>query len=162
MNILTANSILVSLLRDNIPNPASGTITPIWIYMSYPRPDVSTPRISISHTGSIENHLGIGDQVEDPTYGIETQATYDIDIWVPYKSSYTINGTKRAGTELRDYYSDEVRDLLLEKKEYLHTTYGFHNIELIGNYEQPYVDEGGFHRKTLVYRISFITTWTPS
>lgn len=60
MDIEELNRILIDFLRDNIPHP-DGSGNKKWIYVDYPRPDATFPRISITQVSHAQSPAGIGE-----------------------------------------------------------------------------------------------------
>jgi len=89
MRIEQINRILVDFLRTNVQHPDG--VTTKWIYIDYPRPDATFPRISVAQTGLSVSPAGIGERACDNTKGEWQDTVYDIDIWVKKGNSYEIN-----------------------------------------------------------------------
>jgi len=165
MNLLTVNSILVSLFRE-IENPLpSPTGSTFWCYMDYPREDVTVPRISVSQVSCTESQIGVGDIIppSSGTFGVLMTATYDIDVWVKQGTTVTApdswgygTGKKVSGTQLRDMIGDLVIKKVLNKRQWMFDNYSIIDFQVTGVITQPFVDEFEWLRKTITIQLSWV------
>ena len=160
MYIVDINKLLVETLRNNVPNPhGSGN----WIYIGYPRMDVTFPRISVTNIGGDLSPISIGEKVEltSGTFGLLSRLDYDIDVWVKVNDRATFNSTTYVGTKLRDYLADKVIQALENKKEEIKNSHEeIVDIEIRGITSQPLDEANMLHRKTISISVSFIWTKT--
>ena len=147
------NSILISYLRNNVPNPhGSGN----FIYVDYPRRDATFPRISLTQTGGELRPVAIGEKTESSKYGKLASVLYDIDIWVKINDRAIFDNETFVGTKLRDYLASKVIEVLEKGKETLKANHGILDIEILGTYSHPLDEENQLHRKTISIRVSFL------
>jgi hypothetical protein len=159
MNIKTLTEALVTLLRNNMPavtNPAGFN----WnnkIFPDFPRNDISvesTPRISVTQRSNTDNPIGIGDQGLSGKQRM-VSTIFDIDAWVKKGSTIvTADGTFTA-TNMRDYLSDKVYQIMLDQKDDLKTSIGTIDVEILDVISQPYMDQYEFFRKTVKIRVTY-------
>ena len=155
MNLVDLNSVLISYLRENMPNPHG---TGNWIYVDYPRLDATFPRISLTQTGGELSPIAIGEFVitDSPKYGKLATIMLDIDVWVKINDRATFNSETYVGTKLRDYLASKVIEVLEKGKETLKEEHGIIDIEIVGITTLPLDEENQLHRKTITIRVSFI------
>ena len=163
MKIEDLNRAVVDLLRDNISNPTSNTAH--WVYMDFPRSDATFPRISVTLSSSAINPAWIGNHMlndaGEATLGMWVITTYDIDVWIERTNKSTGLDPVRGGTALRDYITDLVETIILEKKETMRTVHNVVDMEIIDRRTLPYDESTQLFRATLVVRITHDRTFNP-
>lgn len=160
MKIEELNRALVDFLRTYVLYP-DGTKNKKWIYVDYPRPDATFPRISISQVGHSTSPAGIGELGKNDEKGEWQDTSFDIDIWVKKGNNYDINGSIKAGTSLRDYLGDKVIQALMDGKQNLLTNQEIHDLKITGTMTVPYMDTNELFRRTITIRITYYRTKTP-
>ena len=159
MRIETLNETLVQFLRDNITHPdPSHSATDMWIYLDYPRPDATFPRISVTQTDAGSSPVGIDELYADNTQGLLYTFTYDIDVWVKSGNVYTIvaDNVKRGGSRLRDYLVDEIlKQLMSQKYSYWKVQKNAIDLSIDSIVTVPYMDEYELYRKTITITFTF-------
>lgn len=164
MNIENLNRIIVDFLRTNLPN-YSGTID--WskaIYVDYPRPDATFPRISVSQSGHSTNPGGVGEMGPEGR-GEYQHTSYDIDIWVQKGNALQVEALpapKHAGTALRDRIGDDVIQVLMNGKQYLKTHNSIYDLEIVSTLTIPYLDAYELFRRTVTIKVFYYRTKTVS
>lgn len=155
MKIEELNRILVQFLRNNMPQITGLDWNKI-IYIDYPRPDATFPRISISQAAHVQTPSGIGEL--GPSGKGEFQNTsYDIDIWVKKGNSIQIDplpNPPHTGTALRDRLGDEIIQVLMNGKKYLRENYGIYDIQITSSTTVPYMDIYELFRRTITIRVT--------
>lgn len=163
MRLETLNEELVSWLRAKIIHPNPNHDQTEWIYLDYPRLDATFPRISVTSTDTGTSPVGIGERFKDNSRGRYFEATYDIDVWIKKGNIYTIvaDNTKRAGSRLRDYLSDEIiKFLMSEKESFWKTQKNVFDLVINAIVTVPYMDEYELFRKTITVTFSFYRSST--
>jgi hypothetical protein len=162
MKIEELNRILVDFLRDQLPT-YSGTFN--WskkIFMDYPRPDATFPRISVTQAAHYATPSAIGEQGPEGK-GQYQYTTYEIDIWVQKGNAFQLDSLpapKHAGTSLRDRLGDDVIQTLMDGKKYLRETYNIYDIEITSAVTIPYMDAYEIFRRSITVRIYYYRTKT--
>lgn len=162
MKIEELNRILVSFLRSNLPT-YDGTVD--WskaVYVDYPRPDATFPRISVSQSGHSTNPGGIG-ELGSEGQGEYQSTSYDIDIWVQKGNALQADPSpapKHTGTALRDRIGDDVIQILMNGKKYLRTQYKIYDLEIVSTLTIPYMDAYEIFRRTITIRVYYYRTKT--
>jgi len=162
MEIENLNRALVDLLRNNVSNPTASTVH--WVYIDYPRTDATFPRISVTLISSAINPAWIGNQMltdtGEATLGMWVLSTYDIDVWVGRTNRSTGISPTRGGTALRDYITDLIETMILEKKENMRSEHNIVDMEIIDRRTLPYDESTQLFRATLVVRITHDRTFS--
>jgi len=164
MKIEELNRVLVDFLRTNLSS-YGGTID--WskaIYVDYPRPDATFPRISVSQASHSTNPGGIGEMGPEGR-GEYQYTTYDIDIWVQKGNALQVDplpATKHAGTALRDRIGDDVIQILMNGKQWLKTNHKIFDLEIASTLTIPYLDAYEIFRRTITIRVFYYRTKTVS
>lgn len=149
---------LINLLRDNISNPCG--YTGHWIFVGYPRTDAKMPRISLTLTSSPQRPVAIGAEINvSNTLGVMEETTFDIDIWVHRTNKTTGISPKRGGNALVAYLADQVVDVILEKRNFMRTTYDLLDMEKVGEVIHPYDEENELFRKTINLRVIHLRSY---
>jgi hypothetical protein len=163
MKIEALNRVIVDLLRLNLP-AYTGLDWSKSIYMDYPRPDATFPRISVSQSGHSTASAGIGEL--GPTNKGEYQYTsYDIDIWVQKGNAIQVDpapAPKHAGTALRDRMGDDVIQTLMNGKKSLRISNQIYDLEIVSTLTIPYMDAYEIFRRTVTIRVYYYRTKTDS
>ena len=159
LKIEELNRILVQFIRENMPK-IEGIDWNKAVYVDYPRPDATFPRISISQASHTQRPAGIG-ELSVLGKGELQFTTYDIDIWVKKGNEFQIDpipNRPHAGTALRDRLGDEVIQILMNGKKYLREKYGIYDIEITASTTVPYMDIYELFRRTITIRVTTIRT----
>jgi len=152
LKLVDLNTNLVNFLRNNVPNPhTSGQ----WIYISYPRPDATFPRISVIQIVGSLSPIGIGEYSSPTQKSMLATLEYEIDVWVKRTNRATFNSQTYVGTKLRDYLAEQVIQTLIEGKQELKDNYGILDIEILSLTSHPLDEELELHRKTIGIRVTF-------
>ena len=160
MNIESLNRALVDFLRDQLPT-YSGTFD--WskkIFMDYPRPDATFPRISVTQAAHYTTHAAIGEQGPQGK-GEYQYTTYEIDIWVQKGNAFQLDSgsaPKHAGTSLRDRLGDDVIQILMNGKKYLREHYNIYDLEITSAVTIPYMDAYEIFRRSITVRVYYYRT----
>ena len=158
MKIEELNRILTAFLREKVIHPDKVTPGNKWIYMDYPRIDATFPRISVSQSSHSTRVAGIG-ELGFATKGEWQETSYDIDIWVKRGNVFEIvPPDKKAGSALRDYLGDEVIQVLMDWKKWLHDTKEIFDLKIVSTITIPYMDVNEIFRRTVTITITYYRT----
>jgi hypothetical protein len=164
MKIEELNRILVDFLRSYLP----AYLDPIdWskaIYIDYPRPDATFPRISVSQAGHSTDPGGIG-ELGPEGIGEYQHTSYDIDIWVQKGNAFQIDplpAGKHAGTALRDRIGDDVIQALMNGKKWLKDNKKIFDLDIVSTLTIPYMDAYEIFRRTITIRVFYYRIKTNS
>ena len=159
MDIETLNRTLVDFLRTYVIHPSASKKSK-WIYVDYPRPDATFPRISVSQIGHTTSSAGIGERGPSDL-GEWQETSFDIDIWVKKGNSFDIDGSVKTGTALRDYLGDQVIQQLMNGKQWLLTNKFIKDLRITGTMTVPYMDSNELFRRTITIRLTYFRTKVP-
>lgn len=138
---------LVKYLRDNFPDPlGKGRV---WIYPGEPRQDATMPRVWIEETGLWRTEIGLGDR------GSRINTYFEIGIITNSRTTVTVNGDVKKGSELREWIASKIVKLIVDGRDYLRKTLGIIDIFLVGSRTYPYNEPIDLYRKDLFIRVEW-------
>lgn len=153
MKLIAITNMLVSLLRDNLPNPhASGQ----WIYSDYPLATATFPRISVTQTSGSMTKEYINNYIGNDTQAELSSIEYEIDVWLKVNDRITVEEETYVGTKLRDYYSDLIIDTILGNRQELKENYGILDVDVISYNSVTFEEDNQFHRKNIKVKLSVL------